>query len=153
MDREKAIKFFKVAQFQANLFSKDPHTKVGSMLIAPVSYQILSLGFNGFPRKVGDTLPHRWERPIKYFFCEHAERNSIYNAARSGTSIDNSIAVITMFPCCDCARALIQSGVSTIITIKPDMKCPRWGESFRYSMEMFGEVGTSLILLDQEELE
>lgn len=152
MDRQKAIKFFKMAKYQASLFSKDPDKKVGAILLAPGSYQILSLGYNGFSRKVDDAVPHRWDRPTKYMYVEHAERNCVYNAARSGTAIENSIAVITMFPCCDCARALIQSGITTVITVKPDMKHPRWGQSFKVSMEMFSEVGMTVILLDDEEV-
>lgn len=152
MRRDKAIKYFKLAQYQANLFSKDPNTKVGSIFLAPGSLQILTCGYNGFPRGVDETKMHRWERPQKYCYCEHSERNGIYNACRQGTPLEGCIAVVTLFPCCDCARALIQVGVSTIVTLKPDLGDARWGESFKFSMEMFQEVGMQMILLDKAEV-
>ena len=152
MRRDKAIKYFQLAQYQANLFSKDASTKVGSILLAPTSLQILSCGYNGFPRGVDETKQDRWERPTKYLYTEHAERNAVYNACRQGTPLEKSIAVVTMFPCHDCARALIQVGVSTLVTRKPDFNNARWGESFKTSMEMFQEVGMQMVLLDDAEV-
>lgn len=150
--RDKAIKYYKLAHHQASLFSKDPHTKVGALLLAPHSLQVLSMGYNGMPRSVDETVACRWERPIKYKYVEHAERNALYNACRHGTPVNGSIAIITMFPCCDCARALIQSGVKCIVTSKPDYDHPVWGADFAVSSEMFSEVGMSVMLLNECEL-
>ena len=147
MNLEKAQKYFKLAKYQAELFSKDPVCKVGAILLAPDSYQILSMGYNGLPRKVKET-PERWDRPLKYKYVEHAERNAIYNASRHGTPLEGSIAVITKFPCCDCARALIQSGISVIVTETPDFNHPRWGEDFKISQELFHEVNIEIIKID-----
>jgi dCMP deaminase len=152
MDRQKAIKYFKLVRFMAELFSKDPAKKVGCLLLAPHSLQILSLGYNGFARGVDETKKERWERPIKYSFVEHAERNCLYNACRSGVSTDGSIAVITLFPCCDCCRALIQSGIKTIITLKPDYNHPRWGEDFKLSGVMFEEANVDVMFLEEKEV-
>jgi len=151
MNREKAIKYFKLAQTTANLFSKDPSTKVGCILLAPESLQVLSLGYNGMPRNIDETDPSRWERPIKYSYVEHSERNCLYNACRSGVCTNNSIAITTLFPCCDCCRALIQSGVKTIVTLEPDMSNPRWGSDFGISKIMIEESKTNLILLKESE--
>jgi dCMP deaminase len=152
MQHEKAIKYFKLAKYQAELLSKDPSTKVGCVFLAQGSLQILSTGYNGFCRGIDETKKSRWERPQKYMYVCHAEQNGIYNACRAGTSLNNSIGIVTMFPCCDCAKALIQVGVDTIVTIKPDYSNEKWGEHFEMSMEMFKEVGTKLILLDEEDL-
>lgn len=146
---DKARKYLKLAQYQAELFSKDPDTKVCSLFLAPESLNVLTSGFNGFPRKVFET-EKRWERPAKYTRVSHSEINGICNAARHGISLENSICVVTMYPCCDCAKALIQVGVNTIITRKPNYLDPKWGEQFQISSEMFEEVGMKMILLDDE---
>lgn len=148
MKREKAVKYFELAKHLADSFSKDASTKVGAIFLAPESLQILSMGYNGMPRGFDETKPERWERPQKYLYVEHAERNAIYNACRHGTPLENSIAVVTMFPCSDCMRALIQSGVKQIITLRPDLTCLRWGTHFKASMEMCTECGVELIFVD-----
>ncbi len=152
MERVKAIKYFKLAHFTASTFSKDPSTKVGCVLLAPGSLQILSIGYNGFPRGVDETISKRWERPIKYSFVEHSERNCLYNACRSGTCTNNSIAITTLFPCCDCCRALIQAGVKTIITQIPDYTNERWGTDFKISKIMLDEANVDVILLSADEV-
>ena len=152
MRRDKAIKYYKLALLQANMFSKDPNCKVGVIFLAKTSLQILSLGYNGFPRKIDETNQNRWERPRKYDYIVHAEVNGICNACRHGTPLENSIAVVTLFPCNDCAKALIQVGVSTIVTIEPDLNDERWGHKFRVSLEMFREVGMEMIFLSSNEI-
>lgn len=152
MRHDKAIKYFKFAQYQAELFSKDPSKKVGAVILAPESMQMLSLGYNGMPRKVREDKMHRWERPLKYKYVEHAERNALYNAVRHGTALEGSIAVVSMYPCCDCARGLIQSGIKMIITKDPQWNHERWGEDFRISKEMFEEAGIDVVLLTDADL-
>jgi len=148
MRLDKAQKYFQLAEFQANLFSKDPSTKVGAIFLAPHSHQILTLGYNGMPRNFDETRPERWQRPVKLFFCAHAEQNAVANACRHGTPLENSIAVVTMFPCSSCAKLMIQSGVATLVTKRPNLQCERWGEEFKYSLEMFTEVGVNIIYVD-----
>ena len=152
MRRDKAIKYFKLAKYQAEIFSKDPNQKVGAILLAPESLQILSLGYNGMPRNIDESKGERWARPIKYKYVEHAERNAVYNACRHGTPLEGSIAVVTLFPCCDCARALLQSGVTMVVSETPDFSHPRWGEDFKISMEMFQEAGIELVMLNKDQL-
>lgn len=153
MRRDKAIAYFKLARYQAELMSKDESTKVGSIILAPESLQCLSFGYNGMPRNIDETVQTRWQRPTKYKYVEHAERNAIYNACRSGTCLNNSICVVTMFPCCDCARGLIQTGIKEVVTLRPDMSNSRWADDFKLSQEMFGEAGVKLLLLDSHEID
>lgn len=152
MRRDKAIKYFKLAKYQADLFSKDPSKKVGALFLAPESYQILSMGYNGFPRKVDETKLERWERPTKYLYIEHSERNAIYNACRHGTPLNNSICVVTYFPCTDCTRGLIQVGIKTLVTTEPDLQSEKWGTEHHYSMIMFKEANIDIICLKEEEI-
>ena len=96
--------------------SKDPSTKVGCVIVGSDN-AVLSMGFNGFPRGIDETITERWERPEKYNWVEHAERNAIYNAARHGINLSGARAYLNWEPkpCADCTRALIQSGIKEII--------------------------------------
>ena len=88
-------------------WSKDRSTQVGAVIVAedktPSSY-----GYNGFPREVDDDAADRHERPDKYDWTEHAERNAIYNATRTGQTLMKNTIYVTHIPCPDCARAIIQ---------------------------------------------
>jgi dCMP deaminase len=141
----------------ANEFSKDESTKVGALFLKPNTLNILSIGYNGFPRGVNEKIKSRWKRPLKYKYVEHAERNAIYNAALHETCLEDSILFVTMFPCCDCARAIIQSGVKVLITLDFDEyskdKQKRWNDDWKISMEMFDEVGIKVILLKNSEID
>lgn len=147
MDNTKACKYFMLAKYQADIFSKDPNTKVAAILLAPDSLQVLSTGFNGICRGIKET-PERWARPAKYRWVAHAEVNAIANAARSGVKVENSICVVTMFPCVDCCKALIQSGIKTVISEQPDIEHHRWGEDFKMSLEMMGEAGVNVVYVN-----
>lgn len=109
--------------------SKDPSTKVGAVIVGE-HHNILSTGFNGFPRGVRETVKHtdgevseytldaeRWERPAKYLRVEHAERNAIFNAARHGVRLEGASMYMNWepCPCTDCARAIIQSGIVEVV--------------------------------------
>jgi dCMP deaminase len=153
LNQEKATKYLELAHQIARIFSKDPNTKVGSLFLAPGSQQVLSMGYNGFPRKFREDIPERWERTNKLKYIVHAEMNSLLNATRRGTPLENSIAIVTMFPCNECARAMIQSGVKQVVTHAPKLDCPKWGDSFRISMEMFEECGVQLSFVPESNIE
>lgn len=144
---EKAKKYLELARYNAELFSKDPNTKVGAIILTPDFSRVLSTGINGFPRKFNDEPGKRWERPMKYNYVSHAECNSVCNAARSGTSIDGSVIVVTMFPCMNCTKLLIQAGITKVYSPKPDMNNERWASEFKVSLEMLEEVGVDIIYL------
>ena len=150
MKSDKANKYFQLAKHHAELFSKDPVTKVCALFIAPDSLNVLTSGVNGLPRNVKEK-EERLQRPTKYSYMTHSEINGLCNAARHGICLDKSIVIVTMFPCCDCAKALIQVGVSTIITVPPNYEDPKWGGHFRISMEMFEEVGIEVVLIDESQ--
>jgi len=152
IDKKKAIQYLKLAQQFAKIFSKDPSTQVGAILLAPNSYQILSMGFNGMPRGIKESSPKRWLRPLKYKLVEHAERNALYNACRHGAALEGSIAVITLFPCYDCARGLIQSGIRTVVTCETNERKFRWKENWTVAKLLLEEAGIDIILLTEEEI-
>ena len=155
--KEKAIKYYKLTVSMAELFSKDESTKVGSLFLYPKTMQILSMGYNGLPRGIDETIKERWERPLKYKLTEHAERNAIYNAAQSGTSLKDSIWVVSMFPCADCARGIIQSGCKMLISLKLEdsgskERIERWKKDWEISLMMLKESGLNIIFLSKDDL-
>lgn len=145
--KKKQIKNYSQLTYAISLFSKDPDKKVGSIFLHPKTFQILSTGYNGFPRKVNETKK-RWKKPEKYKWVVHSEQNGIYNATLNGVKLKNSILFTTKFPCNDCAKGLIQAGINTIYTYKPDLNHKTWGQSVKISLEMFKESNITIHYLD-----
>ena len=106
--------FMSIAKI-SSLRSKDPNRQVGCCLVEPKTNKILSIGYNGFPRGCCDnSLP--WNKTgnwldTKYPYVVHAEINAIVNAS---TSLDGSTAYVTLFPCNECAKVMIQSGIKKV---------------------------------------
>lgn len=158
MRRSKAISYYKHACSIAANFSKDPSTKVGAVFIYPGTLHTLSNGYNGMPRGIDEKIAKRWERPLKYKLTEHAERNAIYNAAMSGTSLTDSICITSLFPCADCARGIIQSGCKLVVSLAladsgDQDRIERWMPDWDISMMMLKEAGVKLMFLRKHELE
>ena len=99
--------------------SKDKSMKCGTVIVGE-GHTILSTGYNGFPRGMDDTNDEYLERPEKYFWTEHSERNAIYNAARNGIKLLGSDAYVNVNPCVDCARAFVQAGIKKITVPKKE---------------------------------
>lgn len=135
-------KFFSLAQHHAELFSKDPDTKVAAIVV-DANNNILSVGYNGLPREFKETCD-RWKKPNKYTYVVHAEANAISTAARNGVKLEGGIMISTLFPCNECAKLLIQAGIKQIVTKKPDATNDRWLESFDFSTEMLEECGVGI---------
>ena len=142
-------RFMEVAEL-VSTWSKDPSTKVGAIVVGP-DREIRSTGYNGLVRGVDDNKPERLERPTKYDFFEHAERNAIYNACLTGTSLKGCVMYATHAPCTDCARAIIQAGIAMVVThkVEIDESTPQntWRDKLGYSREMFDEAGVEYLEL------
>jgi dCMP deaminase len=150
---QKAAKFMRQALTYAHEFSKDSSTKVSAMVIGRETHEVRSTGYNGMPRGCDDNNPLRHARPEKYYWYEHAERNAIYNAARVGTRCSESLLLVTMYPCMDCARAIVQSGIEEVVTLKPAADfLDRWGSHVEKSNELFSECGILVRCLDPREV-
>ena len=94
--------FMGVARLSARR-SKDPNTQVGCCIVSNTN-RILSMGYNGFPNGIGDD-EFPWEREgeeydTKYPYVTHSELNAIY---------------VSLFPCNECAKAIIQAGITTVV--------------------------------------
>jgi len=135
-------RFLAVAENVA-LWSKDISTKVGCVIVK--DKRIISTGYNGIPRGVKEDI-ERQDRPVKYFYFEHAERNAIYNCAREGISTEGSSLFIVPFsPCSDCARAVIQAGIKEVYVKNSKVEgIEHWNESIEIAGLMFKESGVQL---------
>lgn len=96
--------------------SKDERTKIGAVLVR--DRHVISEGFNGLPIGVCDCKPERQERPEKYFWFEHAERNSVFVCARYGIATQGAVMFTQGIPCADCCRSVIQAGVTEVVVHK-----------------------------------
>jgi dCMP deaminase len=137
-------KFIKLSKHISD-WSKDKNKKVGAVIV-DIDNIVLSMGYNGIPRGCDDTDECRYERPTKYLFTEHAERNAIYHAARHGVSLKGCKMYVTLFPCADCARAMIQSGITKLIAPEPNLNHEVWGEHFKAAIQMMEEAKIEIIL-------
>ena len=129
-------------------WSKDRSRKVGCVVVGPHGQEVRATGFNGFPRGVKDDVEERHQRPAKYDWTEHAERNAIYNAARVGTAVENCTLYVTLFPCAGCARAIIQSGIGRVVTVPAPKDDPVWDKEFKIAKEMLHAAGVVLSYMD-----
>lgn len=132
-------------------WSKDRSAGTGCVIVG--SDRLLrASGYNGFVRGIDDEVSERHERPAKYSWTEHAERNAIYNAAKLGISLDGCTAYVNWFPCIDCARAIVQSGIIRLVGLQPDHADERWGSDFKLASDMLQESGIGIVLYDIPEL-
>lgn len=145
-------RFMELAEL-ISTWSKDTSTKTGAIVVGP-DREIRATGYNGFVRGINDDVPERHERPTKYDFFEHAERNAIYNACLTGTSLKGCVIYVTHAPCTDCARAIIQSGIKMVVTheIEIDSTTPQgtWRDKVTYSMQMFEEANIECLFLPRD---
>ena len=100
----------------ASFRSKDPNSQVGACIVSPDN-KILSMGYNGFPRGCSDD-DFPWAREgdaleTKYAYVTHSELNAILNYR--GGSLEGCKIFVTLFPCNECAKAIIQAGIKTVV--------------------------------------
>ncbi|WP_434310639.1 deoxycytidylate deaminase [Hominifimenecus sp. rT4P-3] len=107
--------FMGVAKLSARR-SKDPNTQVGACIVS-ADHKILSMGYNGFPSGCSDD-EFPWARDgegidTKYLYVTHSELNAILNYR--GGSLEGSTLYVSLFPCNECAKAIIQAGIRTVV--------------------------------------
>lgn len=122
--------------------SKDSNTQVGACIVSDEN-KILSVGYNGMPTGCNDDeMP--WERegePLetKYPFVCHAELNAILN--RSSGSLKNARIYVSLFPCNECAKAIIQSGIKEVIYMEDKYADT---DGVKASKKMFSMTGVNM---------
>ena len=130
--------FMGIAKLSA-MRSKDPNTQVVACIVSQDN-KILSMGYNGFPRGCyDDEFPWNREGDLydsKYAYVTHSELNAILNYR--GGSLEGSKLYVTLFPCNECAKAIIQAGIRTLI-----YACDKYSETpaVRASKRMLNAAG------------
>ena len=109
--------FMGVAKLTAER-SKDPNSQVGACIVSS-DHRILSMGYNGFPAGCSDD-EYPWAREgdelsVKYTYVTHAELNAILNFRGGMSSLAKATIYVTLFPCHECAKAIIQTGIKNVV--------------------------------------
>lgn len=133
-------------------WSEDSSRKVGCVVVGP-NNEVRGTGYNGLPRKVSASPRERHSREggEKYFWFEHAERNAIYNMARAGAPTVGCRMYVDTFPCADCARAIIQSGIVELNTFSPDFTDSNFARHYEVAQTMFAEASISLRIFRRDD--
>ena len=134
--------YFMGCALLASKRSKDPGTQVGACIVSE-SNNIISVGYNGFPFGCSDD-EFPWEREgdyaeTKYPYVVHAELNAILNA--KGKSLDGATVYVALFPCNECAKAIIQSGIKEVVYLSDKYAKT---DSVIASKKMFNATGVKL---------
>jgi dCMP deaminase len=125
---------------QVSTWSKDPSRKIGAVAVGSKG-QILSQGFNGFPRGILDSADRYNDRPTKYKLVVHAEMNVIYNATFNGVSLDGASLYVYGLPVCsECAKGIIQVGIKKVFIYTDDAVPAIWTEAYDLTCDMFSEA-------------
>lgn len=124
--------------------SDDSQTRTAAILLTPFRKEPVAWSANVLPdgiAKSGD----RTVRPGKYAFVEHAERAVIYKAARQGMQVAGTIMACSHFPCADCARAIVMSGIPGICVAGTfDDVSTAWADSQKTARDILSEAGVSI---------
>lgn len=138
-------RFMQMAMLVAG-WSKDRSTAVGAVIVGK-HREILSTGYNGFPRGVDDDIDVRHTRPTKYLYTSHAEENAVAHAAGSSLSLAGGTLYCTMHPCASCARAIINARIERVVA--PESDRADWEEQAQAARNMFREARVPLSLFTQ----
>lgn len=123
-------------------WSKDPSTQVGAVIVNEHK-QVLSMGYNGFPRGVSDSPIRYADRDTKLMFVAHAERNALDNAHMD---VRGATLYSTLCPCNECAKSIIQRGIRKVVSKKYD---DEYSKRFNFDItkQMFAETGIELVFV------
>lgn len=123
-------------------WSKDPSTQVGAVIVAP-DRRIVSLGYNGFPRKIEDRPERLSDRPVKYKLTVHAEMNALLNAMAPVAGC--TLYVSPFISCTNCTIHIIQSGVVRVVAPQPTRSITdRWGADIELARMLYSEAGIEI---------
>jgi dCMP deaminase len=136
--------------------SHDPHRKVG-VLIVDAQGRVISAGTNAPPLALGLRVSESHaaiaNEPLwKYFVLEHAERNAINAARDDGRSLAGATMYGNLFPCADCARAIVAAGIVRLVVPAPgDLdRDQKWLDHYRYAHRIFELAGVRVDLSSED---
>lgn len=150
--------FLGMALYHSRL-SKDPSTRVGSVIVGP-DREILSAGFNGFPRGIADTPERLNDRDMKLKLIVHAEMNALLAAARTGVRLkgctlylaatDDSGLIWGGCPCTRCSVEIIQVGIAEIVSYPVKSVPSRWRDDIALAEQLIHEAGIAYRIVQKD---
>lgn len=134
------------------LWSKDPSTKVGAVIVNTHTQRIVSTGFNGFPPAAEDRPSVLYDRAAKYARTVHAEQNSLLYAAPV-TAAGASLYVTPLPPCTGCAKLIAAAGIRRVVyRANPNpLTAEKWSAEFEESRALLEECGVVVEELKYED--
>ena len=136
---------------EISTWSKDPSTKIGAVVVGDHG-QILSQGFNGFPRGIKDSEDRLNNRERKYELVVHGEMNAIYNASLNGVSLKDATLYVYGLPTCnECAKGIIQVGIKKVVAMRPADYNETWNESIDNAQALFKEADVMYLIEVEKE--
>lgn len=139
--------FIRIADLEIAQSSEDKSSKVGCVLVK--NREIISTGYNGFPRGCNDSIPERHERPEKYNWTLHAEINAVINAARQHKCTLDTDAYLNWYPCDHCSGVLVNAGIKRLYCDEePNWDDIKWGNGFHRARTILEEGGIEVFYLN-----
>lgn len=146
-------RFLELAKHVAG-WSKDPSTKVGAVIVDH-KRRVIGCGYNGFPRGVEDSDERLNDRALKYQMVAHAECNALLNCASPTDGATLYVSADLSIPnvCSECAKLVIQAGITRVVGPVPREFNPRWAESTKISATMFREAGVAIDAVEMGDIQ
>lgn len=141
------LRFLRLADHVSS-WSKDPHRKVGCVIVDQFK-RVVSMGYNGFPSGVSDADSRYNDRNVKRLYVAHAEQNALDNRV---SSVRGFTLYCQFYPCNECAKSIISSGIKRVVTTVPIMDNDGDRHHWRESILMFTESGVEVDTIDPGEL-
>lgn len=142
------VRFLRIASHEVAGWSKDLDKKVGCLVVSPSRRQ-WTAGYNGFPVGVSDSVGRLADKDIKNRLSVHAELNAIFNAR---ADLAGWTMYVTHPPCLDCAKAIIQAGLTRVVH-PPIDKESRWANDQWSASVLLREVSIRTTVIDRKEYE
>jgi dCMP deaminase len=145
------LRFLDIA-LNISKWSKD--RSAGTGCVVTRDNRILTTGFNGFPPGVNDDVEERHERPAKYLWTEHCDRNAMFQAARMGIALEGATMYLTGPPCAPCTRGICIVGIVRVAWPKSNVfaddpeRAARWAEDFAVASQLAAESKPYEVIFD-----
>lgn len=123
-------------------WSPDRSRKTSAVIVDRADNILVSIGVNQFTPGVEESDESRHQRPEKYKWTEHAERNALFDAAAKGVSVRGCHIYLPWYPCAECARGISRAKIAEVVAIEPDWNDPTYAAEFRIARTILekGEV-------------
>jgi dCMP deaminase len=145
-----ALRMFALADTIAE-WSRNRGTHVGAVLFAGKGEAVMTTAVNKLPFGMDDDRPELHSGPLKGLVWEHAERGTIFAAARHGIKTHGLGMAVNWFPCAECARAIVEAGIAELIANEPDWTNEKWNASWLAAKDILESAKVRVTFVDRPE--